>query len=223
MPPVSRLLAVLAALAAALAAPAAARAAATTTCHCFTNRAFDAADPLAADPYVLAAARSSLLSAATGVDKAELVRAVMGGTLPEDLWIAHWGARAAGATPRFLLAALEETRSWKASLATARGLPRPFQEALARGADSLELAAVAVDDVLVRRVGADAGAVAAVRAAAASSEETIVAVLLSGRLHAPPVALLARVRAGRASWGSLLAEAGLAPEQVDAAVRAAVR
>jgi hypothetical protein len=223
MLPGSRLLAVILSGAAALVAPAPARAAATVTCHCFTSRAFDAADPLAADPYILAATRSSLLSAATGVEKADLVRAVMGGTLPEDLWIAHWGARAAGATPGFLLAAHEETRSWKAPLVTARGLPPSFREALARGASSVELAAIAVDDVLVRRLGADAGAIRAVRDAGASSEEAIVAVFLAPRLRAAPAALLARVRAGRASWGALLAEAGLTAEQIEAAVRAAVR
>ncbi len=33
-------------------------AAAAPTCHCFRARAYDAADPAAADPYVLATART---------------------------------------------------------------------------------------------------------------------------------------------------------------------
>lgn len=221
MPLATRLRAALAA--AVLVAPAAARGAPAVTCHCFRNRAFDPADPPAADPYILAVTRSSLLSAATGAPKAELVRAVMGGTPPDDLWIAHWAAAAAGATPGFLLAAHEETGSWKAALASARGLAAPFQAALARGASSAELAALAVDDVLVRRLRADPAALRAVRAAGASSAEAIVAAFLAPRLRAPPAELLTRFRSGRATWGTLLAEAGLAPEQVDAAVRAAVR
>lgn len=44
----------------------------------------------------LANARSSLLSAVFGVSKATLVQAVMSGTAPEDLWIAHWTAARSG-------------------------------------------------------------------------------------------------------------------------------
>src|SRR5512145_1781507 len=83
--------------------PAAAPAAPTVTCHCFKNRSFDPADPPAADPYILAATRSSLLSAAFGVAKAGLVRAVMTGTAPEALWIAHWSSARTGREAGWLL------------------------------------------------------------------------------------------------------------------------
>src|SRR5512145_3059565 len=100
-----------------LALPGSALAAPTVNCHCFRNRSFDPADPPAADPYILANARSSLLSAAFGVPKATLVRAVMTGTPPEDLWIAHWSAARTGREAAWLLGAIAETGSWRAALA----------------------------------------------------------------------------------------------------------
>ena len=83
------------ALAAALGPSPAAGQGAAAGCHCFRDRTYDPARPAAADPYVLATSRSSLLSAAFAVPKAELVQGAMGGTAPEDAWVARWaGARA---------------------------------------------------------------------------------------------------------------------------------
>jgi hypothetical protein len=203
--------------------PAAAQAAPTVTCHCFKDRAFDPGDPPAADPYILAATRSSLLSASFGVGKGVLVKAVMTGTAPEDLWVAHWSSAKTGRAASWLLGAVAETGSWKAALAGADGLPPSFAAALARGAPRVELAAMAVDDVLVARLGADAAAVAALRVTGATSEQVIVATFLASRLKTTPSAVLARFRAGEATWGTLLRDAGLAPEQLEEAVRAAVR
>jgi hypothetical protein len=206
-----------------LASPVGARPAPTASCHCFRNRSFDPADPPAADPYILAATRSSLLSAAFGVPKAGLVRAVMSGTPPEDLWIAHWSAARTGRAAEALLDARDETGSWKAALAGTTGLPAPFAAAVARAAPAGELAAFAVDDVLATRLGADPAGVRALREAGATTEQVIVASFLAQRLAAPPLALLARFRGGKASWGTLLDEAGLAPERIEDAIRGAVR
>lgn len=208
--------------AALVATPAAARAESTVACHCFKDRTYDPARPAAADPYVLATTRSSLLSAAYGVSKATLVRAVMGGTPPDRLWIGYWTAARTGRDPAALLDGAGEGRAWKELLAGATGLGAPFEAAVARGASDAELAALAVDHVLVARVGADPGAVRALRVGKASSEETILATVLARRTGAPGPQLLERVRAG-ASWGALLAEAGLAPEGLDSVIRGAVR
>jgi hypothetical protein len=56
-------------------APGGARAEGTGGCHCFRDRTFEPDRPAAADPYILATARSSLLSAAYGPPKRELVAA----------------------------------------------------------------------------------------------------------------------------------------------------
>ncbi len=212
----------LAALLSAL-APAVARSAPTVTCHCFRNRSFDPADPPAADPYILAATRSSLLSAAFGVPKAGLVRAVMAGTAPEDLWVAHWAAARTSRTASWLLDALAETGSWPAALAGAKGLPAAFEAAVARNAAGAELAAIAIDDVLAARLGADPEGLRALRAEGATSEQVIVTTFLAARLNVSASQLLARFRDGKATWGTLLHDAGLAPEQIEDAVRTSVR
>ncbi len=213
-----------AALALALAAaPARAGAAPTVTCHCFKDRSFDPADPPAADPYILAVTRSSLLSAAFAVSKGGLVRAVMTGTAPEDLWVAHLAASRTGRSASWFLDALGETGSWRAALAGAKGLPPAFAAALARGATGVELAALAVDDVLASRLGADPAGLRALRAAGATSEQVIVATFLAPRLKAPAADLFSRFKDGKATWGTLLRDAGLAPEQIEDAVRKSVR
>lgn len=193
------------------------------TCHCFRNRSFDPADPPAADPYILATARSSLLSAVFGVSKATLVRAAMSGTTPEDLWIAHWTAVRTGHDAASLMSAVAEARSWHAALAGSKGLPPAFEAALARGAQPSALAALAVDDVVASRLGADGVTLRALRDAGATSEELVVSVFLAGRLKAPATVVLARFRDGHTTWGTLLAEAGLGPEGIEAAMRSAVR
>jgi len=86
--------AALALTAALAAAPAAAGAEQAGACHCYQDRTFDPERPAAADPYILATARSTLVSAAFGVAKRDLVGAVMTGAAADDLLLAHWaGAR----------------------------------------------------------------------------------------------------------------------------------
>ncbi len=217
-----RSLAAAAVLAAAV--PAAARAAAPTAgCHCFQDRAWDPARPDAADPYVLATTRSSLLSAAFGVGKGTLVRTVMGGTAADDLWIAYWAAARADRDPAALLARREQLGGWKPALAGAKGLGAEFEAALASGAPDAALSAFAIDDVLLRRLHASPEDVALLRAAGARSEEVVLAAVLSVRLGVPAMPMLARVRAGKASWGSTLHDAGLAPHDMDGVVRSLLR
>jgi hypothetical protein len=209
--------------AAAVARPAAVRAAPTVDCHCFQDRTWDPTAPASADPYVLATTRSSLLSAAFGVGKGVLVRTVMGGTPPDDLWIAYWAGARAGRDAAALLAAKERRGSWRLALGGARGLAPAFEAALASGAPDAALSAIAVDDVLLGRLHANAEDVALLRAAGARSEEVVLAAVLSVRLRTPAMPILARVRTGKATWGSTLHDAGLAPHDMDAVVRGLVR
>jgi hypothetical protein len=205
------------------AAPTLAAGAPTVACHCFKDRTFDPAAPAAADPYILAATRSSLLSASFGVEKRGLVKAVMTGTPAEDLWVAHWAAPRVGRPAGGLLQAMAETGSWAAALRGAEGLPAEFVAALGRGAAAGELAALAVDDVLATRLGADRAGLRALRAAGATSEQVIVSTFLGLRLGVPPARLLERFRTGQATWGALLREAGLAPEELEEAIRRSLR
>lgn len=200
-------------------------AAPTTACHCFTNRTFDPKQPSAADPYVLATARSSLLSAAYAVPKAELVQAVMTGANPDDLWIAYWAGARLSVAPGDLLASRERTGSWKGALGAVgtRGLPAGFERVRGGGGTGAELAGIAVDDVLATRLAARPADLAALRGAGAHSPEVILAVLLAPRLRITPVEVLTRFRSGKVSWGILLDEAGMKPKDIDAVVRKSMR
>lgn len=208
----------------AAAAPAAApRAAATGGCHCYRDRTFEPDRPAAADPYILATTRSSLLSAAYGIEKRSLVTAVMSGTPAEDLWVAHWAGARTGRPAAALLALKEERGTWADALRGLPGLTGAVAAALAGGADGRALAALAVDEVLVARMGAAPAALQALRAGGASPEERILASALAAHLGAPTAPLAAEVRAGRTTWGRVLADAGLVPKDLDGLVRRLVR
>jgi hypothetical protein len=204
-------------------APGPAGADGTVACHCFRDRTWDPGRPAAADPYILATTRSSLLSAAFGVEKGSLVRAVMTGADPDDLWIAAWAGARSGRGAEALAEARAAKGSWGVALAGLPGLGAPFEGALARGAGAAELAALAVDDVLVTRLDAAPAAVAALRAGGAGTPETILATVLARRLGVPTAPLAAEVRRGRLSWGKVLADAGIEPKGLDAIVRRMVR
>ncbi len=212
-------------LAAAVAAtvPGASLAAPTVACHCYQDRTFDPARPAAADPYILATTRSSLLSAAFGVDKRSLVSAVMTGTAAEDLWVAHHAGARTGRPAAALLALREGRGSWDRALDGLAGLDTPFTAALAGGADGRALAALAVDDVLMSRLRVAPATVRSLRDAGATPEERILASALAVHLSAPTAPLVVQVRAGKTSWGQVLADCGLAPRDLDGLIRRLVR
>jgi hypothetical protein len=219
-------------LAAALASSGAARAESAVSCHCYRDRTYDLERPAAADPYVLATTRSSLLSAAYGVPKADLVRTAMAGTAADDLWIAYWGAARAGRTAEAMLEARRQQGSWSAVFRGLQGgedVAAAVRAAEARAGGLLQdpaydaLARLAVDDAVTARLGADPAAVRAFRADGASSEETVLAAVLQRHLGVPALPLLRHVRAGGTTWGRLLHESGIAPKDLDGIVRALVK
>ena len=210
------------ALGAALAAaPAVARAEQAGACHCYQDRTFDPERPAAADPYILATARSSLVSAAFGVAKRELVGAVMTGTAADDLLLAHWAGARLGQAASALLSE-RKVRPWSSLLSGAAGLPGPIEAALKAGAPDAELARLVVEAVLASRAGATPAELAALRAAGAATNEAILAVALAKRVGTSPAGVAAPVRAGRSSWGALLRSFGLEAKGVDGLVRQAI-
>jgi hypothetical protein len=218
-----RLLALVLAAVSAASVPSTSHAAPTAACHCYQDRTFDPARPAAADPYILATARSSLLSAASGVDKRSLVSAVMTGTAAEDLWVAHHAGARTGQPAAALLARFQDKGNWAAALAGQAGLDAPFATALAGGADRRALAGLAVDEVLESRLHVASATVKFLRDAGATPEERILASVLSAHLSAPTVPLVVQVRAGKATWGGVLADAGLSPRDLDGLIRRLVR
>ena len=191
----------------------------TGACHCYRDRSFDAQRPAAADPYILSTSRSSLLSAAFGPSKRELVQAVMTGTSPDVLWIAHWVAAKTGADAAALLEAKATQGSWKLVLAPAGRLGKAFGDALSRGSSEGDLAAFVVDDVLTSRVGVEPATVAALHKAGATTNEAILATVLAERLRTGPATILTSVKGGGATWGALLQGLGLTPKDLDGVIR----
>jgi hypothetical protein len=143
----------------------------------------------------------------------------MTGTSPDDLFIADWAAARTGRSSAALLDAKGAARSWKAVLASAGGLGKTFEDAMARGSSDADLASIAVDDVLVTRLRAEPSAVTALRKAGASSSEAILAVVLASRLQTNSMTILEPVRKGEATWGLVVQGLGLTPKDIDAVVR----
>jgi hypothetical protein len=191
-------------------------------CHCYRDRSFDPGRPAAADPYVLATTRSSLLSAVYGIEKRSLVSAVMTGTDPDDLWIAHWVGARVGQPAAVLLEARQARGGWRAVLAAARGLPPELGALLETGPPASALASLAVADTLRRSRLATPASLEALRRAGATTPELILASVLSAHLAAPTAPLVAQVHAGRATWGEVLRDAGLSPRELDPLARALV-
>jgi hypothetical protein len=204
---------------AAMLAPLSASAEPTTACHCYRDRAFDAQRPAAADEYILATTRSSFLSAAFGPSKADLIRAVMTGTSPEDLWISEWAASRARQNASGLLEGKRSTGSWKAVLESTAGLEPRFKDALTRGSGDVELAAAAVDDTLTTRLRVQGSQVAGLRRSGASTSEVILAVVLAAQLQTDPSTVFEPVRSRQATWGIVLQGVGLKPKGIDPLVR----
>ncbi len=194
-------------------------AASTVSCHCFRDRSYDPARPAAADTYVLATSRNSLLAAVFGVSKGTVVRSLMTGTAPETLWAAHGLAAATKLRVDDLLAARGRTGSW------ARALERLGYDPTRIGgrvgalvSAGKDPAPAVVDETLATRMGVPRERIAALRAAGASDAETVAAGLLARLTGKDPVGVLERVRAGKATWGSLFHDAGVAPSDIDDAI-----
>jgi hypothetical protein len=62
------------------------------TCHCFTDRFYNAERPAAADPYLLATTQNSFFAVVFNTDKKTIVIKKQQGTSSDDLWIAFWVA-----------------------------------------------------------------------------------------------------------------------------------
>jgi len=85
------------------------------------------------------------------------------------------------------------------------------------------LAAVAVDDVLVSRLKADAEAIKWLRSTGAASHDVILAVLLAPRARRAPSELFAEVKGGQKTWGGLLQGMGLTPKDLEPEIRRSLR
>jgi hypothetical protein len=82
------------------------------TCHCFTDRSYDAAHPGTTDPYPLATTQNSFFALVFNTDKKTVVFKKQQGTSPDDLWIAYWVASRSGTSPESLLKERGNEETW---------------------------------------------------------------------------------------------------------------
>jgi len=190
----------------ALAAPA-------ITCHCFTDRSYDAARPAAADPYLLATTQNSFFAIVFDTDKKSIVIKKQQGTSSDDLWIAHWVASKASMLPEDLLQARQKQGTWKHVLAalptTRKALGTRFSSALNAALPPARLAEAVVDELFLSRNLLPESELAAVRKAGASNQELILATVITARTGQTARQVYREVKSGSKTWGALLTWANI--------------
>lgn len=191
--------------------PAGAWAAPTIDCHCFRDRSFDPARPLASNDYILATSRNSFLAAVYGVHKKEIVRARMSGTLALDLWLALDLARSTGQPAAMWLERRDRSGSWRQALREQK-IETAWSGWL--GKDKRQL----YDRLAALTIRVDDAVIMALRTDGADDRELVAALILAPLLKEKPVDLLRQVRAGGGSWGARLQQAGISPTEIGSLV-----
>ena len=181
------------------------------TCHCFTDRSFDASSPALADPYFLATAQNSFFAALFKVDRKTIVLKKQSGTSADDLWVAYWIASKSGMNPELLLEALGKKGSWKEAVVSLGFSAKPLGERLtaeiASGASAVRLSGGIVDGVLLRHRMLNERELVMLRKEWASNQEVIITSLVAAKLRRPAIGIYRDVKKGSKSWGAFLEEA----------------
>lgn len=192
--------------------------AAGPSCHCFNDREYDPQNPGKSDEYLLATAANSLLSAAYGLPKREIVEARMSGTSGEDLWISTYAAHRQGEAAGVLMTARAAAASWRDVFRSRGGhlesLGPRFVAALAEGAGDAVLARLAAADTLVTRLGTPWAHLDDLAGRGATLQETVLAALLGVWSSRSALDVYADVRAGKSGWSWLLAKVNRVPKQM---------
>jgi len=183
------------------------------TCHCFTNRSYDAANPAAADGYLLATVQNSFFAILFNTDKKTVVMKKQQGTSAEDLWVAYWIAAQSGKSPETLLHAKKSKDTWQAVLASlpvaAEKMGVRFSRALTPFASPLRLSEAVVDELLIRYGLSNSEDLAVLRKSGVTNQELILSTILSVRLKQSAGQLYSEVKTGEATWGRLLSKANI--------------
>ena len=196
------------------------------TCHCFTDRSYDAARPTLADPYFLATTANSFFAAVFGVEKKTIVVKKQKGVSADDLWIAYWLAARSGADPESLLLGRKSKGTWR-QVATPLAIPDKSMggrvvEALKVNAADDRLAEAVVDELLLRFRFHGEAELAALRKAGAGNQELIMTGLIAAKTRQPAMKYYRDVKGGGTSWGALLQRAKIEPAEIQSEVAAMV-
>ena len=178
----------------------------TITCHCFTDRSYDAAHPAATDPYFLATTQNSFFAIVFNVDKKTIVMKKQQGIFPDDLWIAYWVASKSGASPDSLLQARQKVETWHDVLAPLRLSPKTvgtrFTSTLNAKSPPAHLAETVVNELFLRYQLLSDVELSALRQAGASNQELIIATVIAAKTKQPATKIYLEVKSGSKTWGS---------------------
>lgn len=192
------------------------------TCHCFTNRSYDAAQPAAADGYFLATVQNSFFAIAFNTDKKTVVMKKQQGLSGEDLWVAYWVAAQSGISPESLLQAKKGKENWQAVIVS---LPLSndkmgarFSAAITPFASAVRLSEAVVDELVIRYALSGSGDLAALRKSGATNQEVIISTIISAKTKKSPRQLYSEVKSGTATWGSLLSKANINTKEMQSEI-----
>ena len=188
--------------------PVSAYATTAITCHCFTDRSYDAAHPAAADEYFLATTQNSFFAIVFKTDKKNIVMKKQQGASPDDLWIAYWLASKTGRTPDSLLQAKLNSDSWKNVVAPLNLPPKilgaRFSNVLNTNVPNGRLSEAVVDDIFLKEQLLGELDLADLRRAGATNQELIIATVIATKTKQPAKQIYLDVKARAKTWGSLL-------------------
>lgn len=190
------------------------------TCHCFTDRSYDASRPKLADPYFLATTQNSFFAVLFSVDRNTIVMKKQTGVSADDLWIAYWVASESGKKPEVLLSRRAKSETWKEVIEPLR-LPvqstgKAFAAEVAGRSSSDSLAGIIVDGVLIRHRMIAPSDLKILRAEWATNQELILAALVSSKSGRSAVQVYRDVKKGVKSWGGLLQAVRVQPDGMQA-------
>lgn len=184
--------------------PLPAAAAPAITCHCFTDRSFDPGSPAKADPYFLATTQNSFFALVFNADKKDIVMKKQQGISSDDLWVAYAVASESCSSPELLLKLKKNAETWTDVLTPTDALGVRFSAALKARSSSAQLAAAVVDEMFRRHKVLAGPELTALRQAGATSQELVLAAVLSARTRQPAQQIFQKVKKGSATWGALL-------------------
>lgn len=193
----------------------------TITCHCFTDRTYNAAHPAKTDPYFLATTQNSFFAAVFGIDKKIVVIKKQTGTSADDLWIAYWVGVQTNISAEELLQQKLTLSSWREVIAANGGavkkLTENFRRELRSGVSDEFLARIVVEDILFQRHLLSKEEMVRVRREWIGNQELILSVLIASKTDKSATQLYREIKKGK-SWGALLLDAKIDPRNLQNAV-----
>jgi hypothetical protein len=197
------------------------------TCHCFTDRSFDAAKPAAADPYFLATTQNSFFADVFNLDKKTIVMKKQQGAASDDLWIAYWVAAKSGTSAEALLQAKQGKESWQQVITPLRISPKAlgsrFSASLKAQASSALMADAIVDELFLHYKLLGDKELAGMRQMGATNQELIIATLIAMKLRQPARQVYQEVKSGSSTWGRSLQRARIEPRNMQQEIAATLK